>query len=238
MPRRHVAAQRGDGADARAVGARRSTRSPCADAEPLRVLGRQLGALVRGQELQRRRVLDLGRGPDRAERAEAQVAVARGAARRVAGPRGGGSARRSHARGGSRRGVAVLPAHAAAADLVERQAGVERDRLDELLEGHARGERRRRDAEPRAEVGEDLPLGAVLALVGDRRADALQAPVGVGDRPLLLGVALGREDDRRVLAQPVGEERRVGDDRRRLARAPPPTRARPGSSRIGSTCRR
>ena len=51
------------------------------------------------------------------------------------------------------------------------------------------------------ELGEHLPLGARLALAADRAAQALQAPVGVGDRALLLGVGLGREDDGRVLAQ-------------------------------------
>ena len=51
---------------------------------------------------------------------------------------------------------------------------------------------------------------------GDRRAQPLQAPVGVRDRALLLRVGLGGEDDGRVLADALGEERGVGDDGRRL----------------------
>ena len=49
--------------------------------------------------------------------------------------------------------------------------------------------------------------------MADRCAQALQAPVGVHDRPVLLGVALGREDEVGVLADAVGEEGGVGDDR-------------------------
>ena len=79
-----------------------TTRSPWAMPRRCGVGGRELDALARVQELQRRRGLDLGRGPDRAERAEAQAAV--GAARRRAAPRartaprGGGRVRRRPAR--------------------------------------------------------------------------------------------------------------------------------------------
>ena len=58
----------------------------------------------------------------------------------------------------------------------------------------------------RASVGEDRPLGAHVAGMADRRAQALKAPVGVRQRALLLGVALGREDDVGVLAEALGEE--------------------------------
>ena len=54
---------------ARAVRRRPSTFSPCWTPRRCGVGGRQLGALAGGEELQRGRDLDLGRGPDRAERA-------------------------------------------------------------------------------------------------------------------------------------------------------------------------
>ena len=44
----------------------------------------------------------------------------------------------------------------------------------------------------------------------------------MGDRPLLLGVGLGGEDDGGVLAHPRGEEGGVGDHRRRLLQRPLP----------------
>ncbi len=61
--------------------------------------------------------------------------------------------------------------------------------------------------------------------MGDRLAHALEAPVGVRDGPLLLGVRLLREDDGRVLADALGEERRVCDDRGRAAQGPLPRAA-------------
>ena len=48
-----------------------------ADAEPLGVLGGELDDLLGDGELQRRRDLDLGRGPDRAVGSEPQVTVVR-----------------------------------------------------------------------------------------------------------------------------------------------------------------
>jgi hypothetical protein len=63
--------------------------------------------------------------------------------------------------------------------------------------------------------------------VPDRPAQALHAPVGVHDRPLLLGVGLRREDDGRVLAQALGQELRVRDDGGRLLEGRDP-RAAPG----------
>ena len=45
------------------------------------------------------------------------------------------------------------------------------------------------------------------------------------DRALLLGVRLGREDHRRVLAQALGQHRRVRDDQRRALQRTLPQRA-------------
>ena len=103
--------------DARAVRARPSTRSPWPTPRRSRVDRRQLGALVRAQELQRRRQLDLRRRPDRAERAQAQRAVGRRRVRRRLEAERAGVGLRP---GGGL--LARRPAHAAPADLVERQA--------------------------------------------------------------------------------------------------------------------
>src|SRR4051794_26604779 len=84
--------------------------------------------------------------------------------------------------------IAVGPAHAPAADLVERDACVGRYRLGELLPGHAAGEHARLDAEPAAELGQDLPAVVVLALQGDGGPQPLDAAVGVRDGAVLLGM--------------------------------------------------
>ena len=68
----------------------------------------------------------------------------------------------------------------------------------------------------------------------DRRAQALEAPVGVDDRALLLRVDLGREDDVGVLADRLGEERGVRDHGARGGSSARSHSARSGSSRSGS----
>ena len=172
--------------------------SPSKTLEALGVGGRQLDARARREELQRRRGLDLGRRPRSSGRcrAAARAVRRRGARRRLEPERpevGVAGARRG--------GVALRPAHAAAADLVERQAGVERDGLDELR-AVAIGPVSTPASAPRRapSSAEHLPAGAHVARAADRRAQALHAAVGVRDRALLLGVGLGREDDGRVLA--------------------------------------
>ena len=141
--------------------------------------------------------------------------------------------------GGHRRSrVGLGPAHAAAADLLERQSGVERDRLDQLLEGHAGGQHAEVDAGALGDVGQHLPAGAHLARVLDRRAQALQAAVGMHDRALLLGARLGREDDVGVRGEAVGQDRGVGDDERSRRASACSQAARSGRSRSGSTWKR
>ena len=75
------------------------------------------------------------------------------------------------------------------------------------------------------------PAGAHLARMRDRRAQALDAAVGMDDRALLLGVGLGGEDDVGVLAQAVGEDGGVGHDQTGARAEPAPTGARSGRSR-------
>ena len=86
-----------------------STRSPWPTPSRRASCGRELDALVRVQELQRGRDLDLGRGPDRAERAQAQRPSARGGAggrlgRRTAPARRGEARRPPRAPASARRG--------------------------------------------------------------------------------------------------------------------------------------
>ncbi len=104
------------------------TRSPLLEAEAVGVGGRKLQLLARGEELQRGRGLDLGRRPDRA-------VACRAAGRRSGSATGVGAAdvERRRRRGGSRaRRVPLLPAHAAPADLLQREACIEGDGFDEL----------------------------------------------------------------------------------------------------------
>ena len=112
------------------------------------------------RKLQRRRDVDLLGAPQRAEGAEPQ----RARRRRGAARGGTSSVTGSHGRHlEASRPLALRPAHAAAADLVERQAGVERDRLEQL----PRGDRPGGDAEvvagARGDVGDHLPAGAHAA---------------------------------------------------------------------------
>ncbi len=142
-----------------------------------------------------------------------------GAARRR--PRAGTSAS-GHAAAASRSGQRST----APADHVERQPGVEGDRPRRpAARRRGRASTLQVVAEARGQLAQHPPARARLALARDRGAQALHAAVGVHERALLLGVALGREDHVRVLAQALGEERRVGDHRGRAIE-----RGRPGGA--------
>ena len=131
--------------------------------------------------------------------------------------------------------IALLPADAAAADLVEREAGVERDLRGERGEGLGGGVDPGLVAQAGGELGQHLPAGAGVAGVRDGRAQALQAAVGVGDGALLLGVGLGGEDHVGVLRRLVLEHR-DGDDEAAAVSASA-QRCRPGSRGPGSRWR-
>src|ERR1700679_1084368 len=75
-----------------------------------------------------------------------------------------------------RRGrLALLPAHAAPADLLECQPGVERDRVEQLPGGHRPREDVEVEITAARELGDHGPPGPRLALAADRGAQALQA---------------------------------------------------------------
>ena len=133
------------------------------------------------------------RGSQRGEAATSRAQIERQSRAR---PRRG-AARRAARSLEARPRCALLPAHAAAADLLERQAGVEGHRLEQLRERHRAAEHAEVEPEARGQLGEHRPLGAHLARARDRRAQPLEAPVGVDDRALLLRVGLGGEDDGR-----------------------------------------
>ncbi len=112
--------------------------------------------------------------------------------------------------GRHRRGLLALgPAHALAAQLLERQIRVERHRVDDLLPRHPAVQDLGVESDAGGDVGQHRPSRAHLAGMGDRGAQALDAPVGVGDRALLLGVRLGGEDHVGVLGQALGQHRGV-----------------------------
>ena len=152
------------------------------------------------------------------------------------GSSGGDSSGASGMSGAVERGrrVALLPAHAAAADLLEREPGVERARPPPpaavTIGVVARVHRR---AEPGAELGQHERRLAHLAGVADRLAESLNAAVRVGHRAFLLGVGRRREDDVRALdpgRHVVGEgDHESGAVERLLPRAP----ARVGLERVG-----
>ena len=77
------------------------------------------------------------------------------------------------------RGGALVRTNALAADLLEREPRVPRYRIEELLGGHAAGEHLQVEANQGGDVSKHLPLGAALTGLGDGRAQALDAPVGV-----------------------------------------------------------
>ena len=191
-------------------------------------------------KLQRRRDVDLLGAPTASARC-------RGAARRRRrrGARGGtSSCTGSHgvdAR--APRPPRRRPAHAAPADLVERQPGVERDGVEQLLRGHRAGERRRGRARRARATSAITCQPARTPAPSARRPSGgrsrarrrCSAAVGVRERALLLGVGLGGEDDVGVLAQRVGQHRLVRDHGLRGAAAPPPSAARSGmrAQRVG-----
>ena len=132
--------------------------SPSSDAEALGVGGRHLDALARREELQRggdarprARPRSSGRCPGAGAPLARRPAAA--AARASNGPALGRRAQAAAA-------LALLPAHAAAADRVERQPRVERDGVEELGGGHRAGEHAGVEAEARGELREHPPLGA------------------------------------------------------------------------------
>ena len=162
--------------------------------EPLARRPARARPLLGGEEPQRGVALGDLAGP--------QVAVGPEAERRRSSVRAAADADAERRRGRGRSPPAK-PAAASrscqrtprAADLLGREPGVERDL------GGDRGERLGRGLDPGlvaergGELGQHLPDRAHLARARDRGAQALQAAVGVGDRALLLGVGLGREDD-------------------------------------------
>ena len=116
--------------------------------------------------------------------------------------------------GGTRPGVAGLPAHAPAADLVERHAGVAGHGFVELRGRHRRGEDAEVDAQRLGELGQPYQPRECPGQAVAGRSRWIR-PSGCVTVPSRLGVGLGRKDDRRVLADAVGQERGVGDHRRR-----------------------
>src|SRR5204863_3233024 len=86
--------------------------------------------------------------------------------------------------------LAVLPPHAAPADLVVGEPAVEGDRAGEQLEDDRPAQVEARAGEARDELEQHLRLRAYLAGSADRLADALEPPVRVRDRAVLLGVRL------------------------------------------------
>ena len=181
-----------------------------------------------GEEAQRRRVLDLGPAQSVGAGAEPQPVVRRGRLRERLGRELGGGQRG--------RRVAVLPAHAVAADLVEREAGVEGHGLGDQRGDHRRGRAAPVPAPSRSHSShEHAPAGAHLAGVAERLAHALEAPVGVRDGALLLGVDLGGEDHVGVLVERLAAEAGEGDHASR--RAPSSALGRVGVSSSSSAPR-
>ena len=142
-----------------------STASPSRDPEALGVGGRELDPLLRAQEAAApARPRPPWPAQSERKRAEAQRAVRR---RRAAGGRSSSNGPASAV--GQRRGrLALLPAHAAAADLVERQAGVERAPPRTSCAWPSAPVEARRAGEPsaRGQLGQHAPPGAHLARGG------------------------------------------------------------------------
>src|SRR3954470_17598814 len=93
------------------------------------------------------------------------------------------------------RALAVLPAQAAAADLLVADAVVEGDRLGQGGEGGGLRADAGVEAEGFSEFAEDDEVRLDVAGAAGRRAHALEAAVGVGDGAVFLGMGLEREDD-------------------------------------------
>ena len=163
----------------------------------------------------------------------------RGAARRWRGAAAGGasSSNGPAGRGRARRGLLALgPAHAAAADLVERQAGVERHRVEQLrARPCAPVSTPRSMPSALGELGDHLPLGA-RPRPGGRSRGAGAGGARRGGRPCPPSRRRTRPGRRRrVLAQPVGEEaaRARSPSCALLERARPTARGRAGRERVG-----
>ena len=184
------------------------------EAEPLRVLGRELDLLAGDRVLERRRDLDLGCRPDRAVGAEREARRSRRSAQRAAGVALAGGDVRRRRRQRRRRRLALGPANSAAADLLERDPARRTGppatsclNAIELVSAPVSETARLREISAITDQPARTEPGCAIAI-----AQPLEAAVGVYDRALLLGVGLGREDHVRVLAEALGEHRGVRDD--------------------------
>ncbi len=106
------------------------------------------------------------------------------------------------------------------------------------MRGHRPGDHAQVRARALRHLGDDLPArahaGVEPAGAADRGPQALDPAVGVDDRPLLLGVGLGGEDDVGVLGEALAERRGVRDHRRRLGqRGLPPGAVALGRDGVG-----
>ena len=204
-----------------------STRSP--DCTPIFLAseGASSARCCGGQEAQRGRVLGHRVGPDRVGQAQAQALGQLGRGGQLAGGQLG--------TGQLGRGVAVLPAHAGAADGLQVDARVEGHRGGQLRGQLGRRQHVQRRAAALGQLGQHAPLGPRLALVADGLAHALEPAVGVGQGALLLRPGLGGEDHGGVLGQAS-----VANSAKAItcaAQAPPPSgRAGPGWVTSGSAC--
>jgi hypothetical protein len=79
--------------------------------------------------------------------------------------------------------------------------------------------------DPPGDVREHRPPGADLRRMPDRGAQTLYTAVRVHDGALLLGVRLGGEHDRGVLANSFGQYRCVRDDEASVVKRALPQRA-------------
>src|SRR5205085_828105 len=133
------------------------------DAQPAGVLGRELGLLAGDRVLEGGRDLDLRRGPDRFVEAEAKVAIAW---RAVVGDYPVYIRVISH--NVSRGLLSLRPTHASPADLLERQALVVRNGVNQLAEGHRGCQHPQLQPAPLGDLGDNPPAGAYLPRMGDR----------------------------------------------------------------------
>ena len=215
-----------------------STRSPSPMPERGGVDRRELGDLAGADELQRGREVDLLGRPQRAVGAEPQAlpSPAAGSA--------GGTSSLAGSQAGDSNAVALGPAHAAAADLLERDARCRTARPRTAACETCAPVRNvaRIVAERARDVGDDLPQRRARRSPAGRRGRAgwpiagpqpLQAPVGMRERAFLLGIGLGGEDDVGVLAHRLGQLRLDGDHGLRGAERAVPQRRGSGSCAAG-----
>ena len=175
------------------------------------MLSAQLPGLVRSSEGERRRVAHLGGVPHRAVAACSRSAASGLAARRAgAHPRGSPAPARRRQRRPRR-----APASARRVRRSPRASGPRRRAPRRTAAREPSPRARPGRAQALRQLGDHLPARRALAGLRDRLAQALDAPVGVGDRALLLGVG-PRPGRRRPRARDaLGQEARVRDDRAR-----------------------